>query len=124
MKTPPMIRRIIPIAIGLLAAGAVAAFAWFGAGEAIGVFAGGVVMLLSFVGGGWSLQRAGQAAAGGSARLAAGLVVLKLPILGMALWMLFQRFDPLAVVAGGSVVMVSIFVSAVVQAAVPVREEA
>ena len=104
--------------------GSVAAFAWFGVGEALGVVAGGVVMLLSFVGGGWSLQRAGQAAAGGSARLAAGLVVLKLPILGLALWMLFQRFDPIAVVAGGSVVMVSIFASAVVQAAVPVGEEA
>ena len=124
MTTPPMIRRIIPIAIGLLGSGAIAAFAWFGAGEALGVVAGGAVMLLSFVGGGWSLRRAGQAAAGGSARLAAGLVVLKLPVLGLALWMLFQRFDPIAVVAGGSVVMVSIFVSAVVQVAVPVGEEA
>ena len=61
MTTPPMIRRIIPIAIGLLGAGAIAA-SHGSVRRGPGVVAGGAVMLLSFVGGGWSL-RAGQAAA-------------------------------------------------------------
>ncbi len=124
MNTTPMIRRIIPLSVGLIALGATAGAVWFSANAALGVAGGGVVMLLSFIGGGWSLHRAGQAAAHGSTRMAAGLVLLKLPVLGLALWWLFQRFDPIAVVAGGSVVMVSIVLSALAETVGLVRKEA
>ena len=124
MNTTPMIRRIIPLSVGLIAVGAMVGAVWFGTQVAVGVAGGGVVMLLSFIGGGWSLHRAGQAAAHGSTRMAAGLVLLKLPVLGMALWWLFQRFDPIAVVAGGSAVMVSIVLSALAETSGLIRKEA
>ena len=42
-------------------------------------------------------------------------MILKLPILCIALWTLFTHFDPMAVVAGGSVVMVSIVLAAALE---------
>ena len=96
----------------------------YGQDIALGVLGGGLVMFLSFVGGGWAVHRVGQAAEQGFQRGAAALVVLKLPILFAALWMLFQRFDPIAVVVGGSAVMLSIVLSAVFEMANPIRKEA
>ena len=83
-----------------------------------------VVMFLSFLGGGWSVHRIGQAASAGATGGAAAIVILKLPILCIALWTLFTHFDPMAVVAGGSVVMVSIVLAAALELATPSRKEA
>ena len=124
MNKTPMIRRIIRLSVGLLVAGVAYAQVAFGQDIALGVLGGGLVMFLSFVGGGWAVHRVGQAAEQGFQRGAAALVVLKLPILFAALWMLFQRFDPIAVVVGGSAVMLSIVLSAVFEMANPIRKEA
>lgn len=124
MNASPTIRRIIGISLVLLSAGVISSLYVWGSTTAYGVLGGGAVMFLSFLGGGWAIHRAGQAASMGAGRAATGLVLLKLPVLGCALWMLFQRFEPVAVVAGGSVVLLSIVLSAMVQIALPVGEEA
>ncbi len=124
MNKTPMIRRIIRLSVGLLIAGVVYAQVTFGQDIALGVMGGGLVMFLSFVGGGWAAHRVGQSAEQGFQRGAAALVILKLPMLFGALWMLFQRFDAIAVVVGGSVVMLSIVLSAVFEMANPIRKEA
>ena len=124
MNKTPMIRRIMRLSVGLLIVGVVCAQMLYGQDIAFGVLGGGFVMFLSFIGGGWAVHRVGQAAEQGFKRGAAALVVLKLPVLFGALWMLFQRFDPFAVVAGGSVVMLSIVLSAVFEMANPIRKEA
>ena len=123
MNKTPMIRRIIRLSVGLLIAGVVCAHVTVGQEAALGVLSGGLVMFLSFIGGGWAVHRVGQAAEQGFKRGAAGLVVLKLPLLCIAIWTLFQHFDPIAVVAGGSVVMLSIVLSAVLETAYPIGKE-
>ena len=115
MTTAPMIRSVIRLTVGLLLLGVVVAEVTVGRDVATGVLGGGIVMFLSFLGGGWSVHRIGQAAA---------LVILKLPILCIALWTLFKHFDPMAVVAGGSVVMISIVLAAALELATPSRKEA
>ena len=55
---------------------------------------------------------------------AAGLSVLKVPALVMAIWMLLQHFDPIAVVIGGSVVMISVVLQASLEILNTVPEDA
>ncbi len=124
MNTAPMIRSVIRLSVGLLLLGVVVAHMTVGRDVAMGVLGGGVVMFLSFLGGGWSVHRLGQAASAGATGGAAALVILKLPILCIALWTLFNNFEPMAVVAGGSVVMISIVLAAALEWATPSRKEA
>ena len=124
MTTAPMIRSVIRLTVGLLLLGVVVAEVTIGRDVATGVLGGGIVMFLSFLGGGWSVHRIGQAASAGATGGAAALVILKLPILCIALWTLFKLFDPMAVVAGGSVVMISIVLAAALELATPSRKEA
>ena len=124
MTTAPMIRSVIRLAVGLLLVGVVVAQVSAGREVAAGVLGGGVVMFLSFLGGGWSVHRIGQAASAGATGGAAAIVILKLPILCIALWTLFTHFDPMAVVAGGSVVMISIVLAAALESVTPSRKEA
>ena len=119
-----MIRSVIRLTVGLLLLGVVVAEVTVGRDVATGVLGGGIVMFLSFLGGGWSVHRIGQAASAGATGGAAALVILKLPILCIALWTLFKHFDPMAVVAGGSVVMISIVLAAALELATPSRKEA
>jgi hypothetical protein len=124
MKKAPMIRSVIRLAIGLLIVGVIAAEFSVGRDAALGVLGGGLVMILSFVGGGWAVHRLGQAAEAGMSGGAAGVVVLKLPALGLAIWTLFKHFDPIAVVAGGSVVMLGLVFVGIAQMTAPLRKEA
>ena len=124
MTTAPMIRSVIRLTVGLLLMGVVVAEVSIGRDVAAGVLGGGIVMFLSFLGGGWSVHRIGQAASAGATGGAAALVILKLPILCIALWTLFKHFDPMAVVAGGSVVMISIVLAATLELVTPSRKEA
>ncbi len=124
MTTAPMIRSVIRLTVGLLLLGVVVTEVTIGRDVATGVLGGGIVMFLSFLGGGWSVHRIGQAASAGATGGAAALVILKLPILCIALWTLFKLFDPMAVVAGGSVVMISIVLAAALELATPSRKEA
>ena len=124
MNTAPMIRSVIRLSVGLLLLGVVVAHMAAGREIAMGVLGGGIVMFLSFLGGGWSVHRLVQAASAGATGGAAALVILKLPILCVALWTLFRHFEPMAVVAGGSVVMISIVLAAALDWATPSRKEA
>jgi hypothetical protein len=116
-----MTRKVIRLAMGLLIAAVVITTLCFDAKTAAGVLGGGLLMLGSFLFGAWTVSKMGQP---GVSQGAAGLVVLKLPILGLALWALMQRFDAIAVVAGGSLLMVSIFISAFIEQLHLVRKEA
>lgn len=111
MIKTPMIRSILQLAVGLLLVGTVGAFIFVDQDAALGVLCAGLVMMGSFLFGGWTAARLGQMATSGVSGGAALLVVLKLPVLGLSLWVLFKHFDPFAVVAGGSVVVLSIFLA-------------
>ena len=121
MSQDPMIRKVIQLAIRLLIAGVVIAAIMFDAKTAAGVLAGGALMFGSFLFGGWAASKMGQS---GMSQGAAGLIAMKLPILGLGLWVLMQRFDAMAVVAGGSVVMLSIVLAALAEQPVTARKEA
>jgi hypothetical protein len=124
MTKNTMIASVIRRALGLLIIGVVIAFFGFDAGTAQGVLGGGVVMILSFFAGGFAVQRIGEAAAAGFTGGAAGVVVLKLPVLGLAIWALMTHFGPLAVVAGGCVVVTAIVFSGVSELVMPISREA
>ena len=81
-------------------------------------------MMGSFLFGGWTAARLGQMATSGVSGGAALLVVLKLPVLGLSLWVLFKHFDPFAVVAGGSVVVLSIFLATLLPPSTLAEKEA
>ena len=121
MSQDPMIRKVIQLAIRLLIAGVVIAAIVYDTKIAAGVLCGGALMFGSFLFGGWTASKMGQS---GMSQGAAGLVALKLPALGLGLWVLMQRFDAIAVVAGGSVVMLSIVFAALAGQAAPIRKEA
>jgi hypothetical protein len=112
------------MAIGLLSLLSVGAWAVVGANAALGVLLGGVVMLLSFALGGLAVRRLSQAAEAGMTGGGAGLSMLKLPALVMAIWLLLERFDPIAVVIGGSVVMISVVLQASLETLSAVPEDA
>lgn len=82
--------------LGLFAAGA---FALGGPGDAQAVLAGGLVMMAS-LGGGALLFRPGANPA-----VVSLLTSLKLPLLGVACYLLLSTFPVLPVVLGGSVVV-------------------
>ncbi len=124
MNTAPMIRSVIRLTVGLLLLGVTVTYVVAGRDMAEAVLGGGIVMFLSFLGGGWSVHRIGRAASAGATGGAAAIVILKLPILCLALWTLFKNYDPMAVVVGGSVVMVSIVLAAGLEWAAPARKEA
>ena len=121
MKAAPMIRNLVGIASGLIVLGVVVAQGLYGPDAAHGVLWGGIVMMSSFLFGGWTLRNFGGS---GQSVGASALTVLKLPLLCMVLWKSFQYFDPVSVIAGGSVVMLSIVLSAVFDVARPVEKEA
>ena len=116
MKAAPMIRNLVGIASGLIVLGVVVAQGLYGPDAAHGVLWGGIVMMSS-----WTLRNFGGS---GQSVGASALTVLKLPLLCMVLWKSFQYFDPVSVIAGGSVVMLSIVLSAVFDVARPVEKEA
>jgi len=124
MIKTPMIRSILQLAVGLLLAGTVGAFIFVDQDAALGVLCAGLVMMGSFIFGGWTAARLGKMATSGSSAGAALLVVLKLPVLGLSLWVLFKHFDPFAVVAGGSVVVLSIFLATLLQPSTLTEKEA
>jgi len=120
MRQDPMIRRVMRLAtVGLVAGVSVAALVW-GMDWAAGVLAGGLLMFGSFMMGCWLVSKMDNGAAHG----AAGLVALKLPVLGLAIWTLLGHFETLAVVVGGSVMVGSIVLVAVKDVAAPTRMEA
>ena len=108
MMANPLIRSVLRMAIGLLVlltiGGALAQGNDFGAG----VMMGGVVMLLSFMLGGRLVSKLSDAASAGVVGGGGGVAMVKLPVLVLAIWALVERFDPLAVVLGGSVVTIAI----------------
>ena len=120
MKATPMIRSLIRLSIGLIVLGVVVAQLTYGRDAALGVLWGGIVMFSSFLVGGWTLRNFGESGQGG----ASALTVLKLPLLCLVLWKSFHYFEPVSVIAGGSVVMLSIVLSAVFDVARPVEKEA
>lgn len=124
MTTTHPIRSVFSMAIGLLSLLSVGAWAVVGANAALGVLLGGVVMLLSFALGGLAVRRLSQAAEAGMTGGGAGLSMLKLPALVMAIWLLLERFDPIAVVIGGSVVMISVVLQASLETLSAVPEDA
>jgi hypothetical protein len=124
MIKTPMIRSIIQLAVCLLAVGALAALVFVGKDAGLGVLCAGLVMMGSFIFGGWTASRIGQMASAGVSAGAAMVAMLKLPVLGLSLWMLFKHFDPFAVVAGGSVVVVSIILATLLQPSPLTEKEA
>lgn len=118
MKNDPMIRSISRLAVGLLIVGSAVAAAFAGPSAAAGFVGGGLAMMASFWFGGVAASRLGQMADAGLNPKASLLVVMKLPVLGLILWTLFKNFEPLAVVAGGSIVIVSIVLATFLE---PVR---
>jgi hypothetical protein len=120
MRQDPMIRRVMWLAtVGLMVGVSIAAMV-FDMKLAAGILAGGLLMFGSFIFGCWAVSKMGT----GASRGAAGLVAMKLPILGLGIWTLFGHFEPLAVVIGGSVMVGSIVLAAVIDMAAPVRMEA
>ena len=124
MIKTPTIRSIFQLAVGLLSVGVLGTFVFMGQDVALGVLCSGLVMMGSFTFGGWTAARIGQMANAGASSGAALVAMLKLPVLGLSLWMLFKHFDPLAVVAGGSVVVVSIVVATLLQSSTLTEKEA
>ena len=124
MNTTHPIRSVFSMAIGLLSLLVMGAWLVIGVNAGLGVLMGGVVMLLSFALGGLAVRRVSQAAEAGMTSGAAGLSVLKVPALVMAIWMLLQHFDPIAVVIGGSVVMISVVLQASLEILNTVPEDA
>jgi hypothetical protein len=118
MNNDPMIRSITRLAVGLLIVGAAVAAGIGGPTSAAGFIGGGLVMTGSFLFGGMTAARLGELARAGHSSRASLLVALKLPVLGLSLWALFKHFEPIAVVAGGSIVIVSIVLATLLE---PVR---
>ena len=124
MTIPTPIRSVFRMATGLLLLLVVGAWGWQGSDAGFGVLMGGVVMLLSFAFGGWTVRRVGEAAEAGMTGGASGLTMVKLPALVIAIWMLLERFDPIAVVVGGSVVTIAVVLQASIESMSTVPEEA
>jgi len=124
MIKTPMIRSILQLAVGLLSVVALVAFIFVDGNAAMGVLAAGLVMMGSFVLGGWTVARIGQMASAGVSAGAALIAVLKLPVLGLSLWVLFENFAPFPVVAGGSVVVASIFLATLLEPSTLAEKEA
>lgn len=123
MTTPNPIRSVFRLAIGLLMVLAVGAWQLFDVDAAQGVLMGGVLMLTSFALGGLTVRRVSQAAEAGIKAGAAGLTVLKIPALIVAIWMLLKHFDPIPVVVGGCVVMVAVVMQAALEILLPTPEK-
>ncbi len=124
MTIPTPIRSVFRMATGLLLLLVVGAWQLVSVDAGFGVLMGGVVMLLSFAFGGFTVRRVSQAAEAGMTGGASGLAMVKLPALVMALWMLLERFDPISVVIGGSVVTIAVVLQASFETLSTVPEEA
>lgn len=116
MIKTPLIRSVLSLAIGLLAALTLGGTMVMDGGFGLGVLMGGVVMVLSFLMGGRTVQRVSEAVEAGRTGGAAGVAMIKLPLLVLAVWMLLERFDPMAVALGGSVVVVAVVLVASAEA--------
>ena len=77
------------------------------------VFVGGLAMLASFGASVWLSRRVTAAVEQGFSTGAAGLILVKLPVLIIVLWGLFDRFDVLGVVLGGCVMVSAVVIDAV-----------
>ena len=120
MVQDPMIRRVMRLATFGLVAGVSIAAMVLGMDWAAGVLAGGLLMFGSFLFGCWTVSKMDN----GAGHAAAGLVTLKLPVLGIAIWTLLGHFETFAVVLGGSVMVGSIVLVAVMDMAALSRQEA
>ena len=124
MTIPTPIRSVFRMATGLLSLLVMGAWMIVDSDAGFGVLMGGVVMLLSFAFGGWTVRRVSEAAEAGMTGGAGGLAMVKLPALVMAIWMLLERFDPISVVVGGSVVTIAVVLQASIESMSTVPEEA
>jgi hypothetical protein len=84
-----------------------------GVGFAQSVLAGGLAMLASFGASVWLSRRVTAAVEQGFSTGASGLILVKLPVLVIVLWGLFDRFDVLGVVLGGCVMVSAVVIDAV-----------
>jgi hypothetical protein len=122
--TPTLIHNVTRLAIGLLTIGTVIAYFGFGISVAQGVLGGGVVMILSFLGGVVAVGQLGVTAKQKGSGISAVLVALKVPVLGLAIFALFRHFGPIAVVVGGSVVIMALVFAGLAEIVMPVGKEA
>ena len=114
MNHHSLIAEIRSLALILLALFVAGSIGLIDVGFGLGVALGGATMLGSFEIGNRMVVRLGQQVQAGLSPKAAGLVLFKLPVVGAVLWLLLTRFDPYAIVLGGSVVVLAIIGTAVV----------
>ena len=120
MNLDPMIHKVMWLAIAGVIVGAALSFMSGGVESAKGFTAGGLLMFGSFFYGCWIVSKMGTRAPAGMT----GMVTMKLPVLGLAIWTLLRHFEPLFVVMGGCVVMGSVVVTAIMDMVATIRTEA
>lgn len=113
MATSATIPRVIRTAMGLLVVAVSLGGVFAGVGFAQSVLAGGLAMLASFGASVWLSRRVTAAVEQGFSTGASGLILVKLPVLVIVLWGLFDRFDVLGVVLGGCVMVSAVVIDAV-----------
>jgi len=107
------IPRVVRTALGLLVVVVALGTLWVGTDFGAAALAGGVAMLASFGASAFLARRLSAAVEQGFSSGASGLMMIKLPVLVIALWVLFERFDVLGVVVGGTVVVAAVIIDAV-----------
>jgi hypothetical protein len=123
MPTPSPIYSVFRTAAGLLIVLVMGAWQLVSAQAAMGVLMSGLVLMGSFAMGGWTVKRVSQAAEAGMTGGGIALALVKVPALLLAIWMLLDRFDPISVVTGGSVVMFAVVLVASAEARRSVPKE-
>jgi hypothetical protein len=113
VATSATIPRVIRTAMGLLVVAVSLGGVFAGVGFAQSVLAGGLAMLASFGASVWLSRRVTAAVEQGFSTGASGLILVKLPVLVIVLWGLFERFDVLGVVLGGCVMVSAVVIDAV-----------
>ena len=113
MAQTATIRRVVRTAIQLLAVAVVLSTALVGTAFGASVLAGGVVMLASFGVSALMARRVSAAVEKGHTSGASGATMIKLPVLMLVIWALFERFDVLGVVVGGSVMVAAVVIDAI-----------
>jgi hypothetical protein len=106
---PRVVRTALGLLVAVVAVGSLIGGADFGAAA----LAGGVAMLGSFGFSALIARRVSTAVENGFSAGAGGMVLIKVPVLMIVLWAMFERFDVFGVVAGGCVVVLAIIVDAV-----------
>jgi hypothetical protein len=113
VATSATIPRVIRTAMGLLVVAVSLGGVFAGVGFAQSVLVGGLAMLASFGASVWLSRRVTAAVEQGFSTGASGLILVKLPVLVIVLWGLFERFDVLGVVLGGCVMVSAVVIDAV-----------